>query len=59
MYCRRFWVATQLWPGNPESVAALSDLLSQVGRVEEARHLREQFSRDYPDQQDALERMAA
>jgi tetratricopeptide (TPR) repeat protein len=43
-------LAMQLEPGNPEAVNALSQLLAQGGRVDEARLLVEQFQRSYPDQ---------
>ena len=52
-------VATQLWPGNPESAGALADLLAASGREAEARQLLGDFVQNYPDQQQALERTRA
>ncbi len=52
-------LGTQLWPGNPESVGGLADLLAQNGRENEARQLLENFARQYPDEQKDLERVSA
>jgi hypothetical protein len=52
-------LATQLWPGNPESVAGLANLLAATGRGAEAQQLRENFSKEFPDQRKALEKITA
>jgi tetratricopeptide (TPR) repeat protein len=52
-------VASRLWPGNPESVSNLSDLMFRTGRADEARQLVEDFARKYPDQRSALEAAAS
>lgn len=52
-------LATQLWPGNPESTAGLADLLLRGGREAEARQLVGDFSQKYPDQRKDLERLSA
>ncbi|HEX4647147.1 MAG TPA: hypothetical protein VH598_16205, partial [Verrucomicrobiae bacterium] len=41
-------LASQLWPGGPESVGNLADLLARNGRESEARQLLEEFDRQYP-----------
>jgi hypothetical protein len=43
-------VALQLEPGNAEAVNALSDLVNQAGRVDEARALTEAFQANYTSQ---------
>jgi hypothetical protein len=43
-------LSSQLWPGNPEPVGALADLLNRIGRTDEARALLQDFDRQYPDQ---------
>ena len=43
-------LARQLEPSNPEAVNALSELLANSGRVDEARQLVQQFQSRYPDQ---------
>jgi Flp pilus assembly protein TadD len=50
-----FRLSSQLWPGNPEPVAALSDLLTRNGRAGEARKLVEDFVAKNPDQRAAVE----
>lgn len=52
-------VALQLWPGNPESVSGLADVLASTGRDNEARQLLQDFARNYPDQQQTLQRSSA
>jgi hypothetical protein len=52
-------LAAQLWPGNPESVAGLADLLLRGGREAEARQLVGAFRQQYPDQRNDLERISA
>ena len=52
-------LAAQLWPGNPESVAGLADILLRGGREAEARQLVGDFSQKYPDQRKDLERISA
>jgi len=50
-----FRLSSQLWPGNPEPVAALSNLLSQNGRSDEAQRLLDDFVAKNPDQRAAVE----
>jgi hypothetical protein len=50
-----FRISSQLWPGNPEPVAALSELLNKNGRVEEAQKLFADFIAKNPEQRSALE----
>ena len=52
-------LASQLWPGNPESVAGLVDLLSQRGRPDEAKQLLDDFLRTHPDQRQNLEKISS
>jgi predicted Zn-dependent protease len=52
-------VASRLWPGNPESVGNLSDLMFRTGRADEAWQLLEDFVRKYPDQRTAVEAAAS
>ena len=52
-------LATQLWPGNPESAGSLANLLATTGRDAEAQQLLDNFAREYPDQLQALERVRA
>ena len=52
-------LASQLWPGNPESTASLAAMLAQAGRADEARHLLDDFGKKYPDQLPDLERVRA
>jgi len=52
-------LATQFWPGNPESMAGLTALLAQTGRDEEANRLFNDFVQQYPDQRKSLERVSA
>jgi thioredoxin-like negative regulator of GroEL len=52
-------LATQLWPGNPESVSGLADVWAGTGRQSEARQLLEDFAQQYPAQQKDLERISA
>jgi hypothetical protein len=52
-------LSNQLWPGNPEPVAALSSLLAGQGRLEEARALLQEFDRQFPDQRGQLESAGA
>jgi hypothetical protein len=54
-----YQLATQLWPGNPESVGRLANLLAAGGRDAEARQLLDNFAQNYPDEQQALERIRA
>jgi hypothetical protein len=51
-------LATQLWPGNPECVGGLANLLAGTGREAEAQQLIDNFSKQYPDQRKALENIA-
>ncbi|MBI4658551.1 MAG: tetratricopeptide repeat protein [Verrucomicrobia bacterium] len=52
-------LAAQLWPGNPESAGGLADILGRSGREQEARQILADFTRNYPDQREALERFSA
>jgi len=52
-------LATKLWPGNPESIGGLADLLVTSGRDNEAQQVLNDFARKYPDQKEALERTSA
>jgi len=52
-------LSTQLWPGNPECVGGLANLLAANGRTAEAQQLMDNFSKQYPDQRKALEKIAA
>jgi hypothetical protein len=52
-------LATQVWPGNPESANGLAELLSQNGRADEAERLVNDFEQKYPDQRATLERFRA
>jgi hypothetical protein len=51
-----YGVASQLYPGNPEPVNGLADLLVKNGQQDQARQLLQDFARRYPDQQKFLER---
>jgi hypothetical protein len=48
-------LATQLWPGNPESVAGLANVLAATGRGAEGQQLLDNFSKQYPDLQKVLQ----
>jgi hypothetical protein len=50
-------LATQLWPGNPECVGGLANLLAANGRGTEAQQLLDNFSKKYPDQTDTLKKI--
>lgn len=50
-------LSSQLWGGNPEPVAALSELLFRNGRADEARQLLENFAHEHPKEREALERI--
>lgn len=50
-----FRLSSQLWPGNPEPVAALSELLGKNGRMDEAQKLVSDFVAKNPDQRTAVE----
>lgn len=52
-------LATQLWPGNPECVGGLANLLAAGGREVEAQQLMEDFSKQYPEQRKSLEKITA
>jgi hypothetical protein len=52
-------LGTQLWPGSPESVGRLADLMATSGRENEARQLLEDFTQKYPSEQKDLERISA
>ena len=50
-YC----LSSQLWPGNPEPVGGLAQILTRTGRADEARQLLDAFARNHPDQRSAIE----
>jgi len=50
-----FRLSSQLWPGNPEPVVSLSNLLSQNGRSSEAQQLIDDFVAKNPDQRTVME----
>jgi predicted Zn-dependent protease len=52
-------LSSQLWPGNPEPVGGLSEILARTGRAEEAHQLLEDFASKYPDQRAAAETIRA
>jgi thioredoxin-like negative regulator of GroEL len=52
-------LATQLWPGNPECVGGLANLLAANGRQTEAQQLLDNFSRQYADQSETLKKITA
>jgi tetratricopeptide (TPR) repeat protein len=47
-------LASQMWPGNPEPVNGLAQMLAQTGHADEARQLLDQFASRYPDQQKGI-----
>lgn len=47
-------LASQLWPGNPEAVSGLAQLLAQTGHADQAQSLLNEFASKYPDQQKSL-----
>jgi hypothetical protein len=52
-------VATQLWPGDPEAVSGLADVLAGTGRENQARQLLVDFAQKFPDEQKDLERISS
>jgi len=52
-------LSSQLWPGNPEPIAGLAEILARNGRAEEARLVVDEFSRNFPDQRQAAEKIKA
>lgn len=48
-------LASQVWPGNPEPVTGLAQVLAQTGHEDQARALLDQFASKYPDQQKAID----
>jgi hypothetical protein len=52
-------LAAQLWPGNPESVAGLANILLKGGHEAEARQLIGDFNLKHPDQRKDLETISA
>lgn len=50
-------LAAQLWPGNPESVSGLADVLQGSGRADQAQQLIDDFDQRFPDQRATLERL--
>jgi predicted Zn-dependent protease len=52
-------LATQLWPGNPESVGGLANLLTATDRQAEAQQLLDNFSKQYPDLRKTLQSITA
>ena len=45
-----YTLATQVFPGNPEPMAGLAQLLAQTGRADEAKAVLDQFAAKYPSQ---------
>jgi hypothetical protein len=54
-----YQLAAQLWPGNPESINGLAELLASNGKANDARQLLDDFARKYPDQRKFLEQSSA
>lgn len=54
-----YTLASQLWPGNPEPVTGLAQVLAQTGRANEAQNLLNQFVSKYPDQLKAVQQARA
>ena len=52
-------IAATVWPGNPEAVNGLADVLDRTGRGNEAQLLLEEFTRKFPDEQQALGQLRA
>jgi hypothetical protein len=52
-------LAAQLWPGNPESVSGLADVLAGTGHEDQAQQLLDDFAQKYPDQMKNLESISA
>jgi len=52
-------LAATIWPGNPESVNGLADVLLRSGRGEEAQRVMNEFGQKYPDERAALEHLRA
>jgi hypothetical protein len=52
-------LSSQLWPGNPEPIGGLAELLVRTGRAGEASQLLEDFARKNPGERDAMERIRA
>jgi hypothetical protein len=50
-----YGLASELWPGNPESVEGLAGILTSTGRAIEAQQLLDDFLQKYPDQHAAIE----
>lgn len=48
-----YQLARKFWPENPETVFSLAELYNKTGRADEARALKEQFAREYPEKQKA------
>ena len=48
-------LANQLWPGNPEAVGGLANVLDSTGHAGEARQLLDDFAHNYPDQLSAMQ----
>jgi hypothetical protein len=52
-------LAVQFYPGSPEAVGDLADLLTRTGQPDQARDLLNEFAQTYPDQRQNLERVSA
>ena len=48
-------LASQLWPGNPEPINGLAELLNRNGRGDEVTQLLNDFIAKYPDQRSTLQ----
>jgi hypothetical protein len=54
-----YQLSTQLWPGNPESVGHLADLMVASGRSDEARQLLKTYQQNYPAELQDLQRTSS
>jgi ribosomal protein L16/L10AE len=52
-------IASTVWPGNPEAINGLAEVLDRTGRGDEAQRLLEDFNRRFPDQRQTVERLRA
>ena len=52
-------LSSQLWPGNPEPIGGLAEILFRTGRADEAQRLLDEFVRKNPDQRSAMETVRA
>ena len=52
-----YQLASQVYPGNPEPVTGLAQLLAQTGRADQAKALLDQFVSKYPQQKAAIQQV--